>query len=938
MNRIVLWSTLCLAACAARDALPPGPDGGPVADGGAAPAPILTGIDPAAGPVEGGTVVTLRGEHFAAGALVVIGGKFADDVAVISASEVTARTPAADAPGAADVGLINPDGQSSVLRAAFTYEAPPPLTIGWCALVSPASATVPPGAAVLVRGRVFVDGVTPGSGRGERVRAQVGYGFPGGDPSQWTWLPAFYERDVDGLAAGDLANDEYAGSFSVPLAGEYRVAFRVSGDNGQTWSYCDLDGLDNGFSEAQAGVLRVRPRTIGFCNLQHPSFATAQPGRPTGPFFGRVFVEGVTDAAGPGAGVRAQVGFGPAGEPPTADGWTWSDAAYHADVPGLDPQVLANDEYAGTLTVAATGTYDVAYRFSLDAGATWTYCDLDGSTNGYASAQAGVLVVAPPAVGPDWCRFEGPSPVDVVLGEATPVLRGRVFVEGVTSGAGKGAGVRGQVGFGPLTAAVTGSAWSWSEAAYVGDADGLAPGDLANDEYGASLSPALPGTYAVAYRFSIDEGQSWTYCDLDGLDNGFDLASQTGRMRVTGLSVGYCQVHRPASTQIYAGQAPPTFFGRVFVQGRTPGAGRGANVTAQVGYGLESADPATWTWAAAAYSGDVDGLTPGDLANDEYAGTFAVPTPGAYRVAYRFSIDGGQTWTLCDLGGSGDGFAAADAAALTVLARAITDARIQAPSPIYAVAGLPVELVFAQVKVPGFTPGPGPASGVVAEIGFGPAGSDPRTSGAWMWQAATYNPFGPTGEYDEVQTLFTVAPAAGTYHLAARFRLEEEAVWIVGDLDGSATGGYDVAQAKVLEVSGPANLGIGWCATQFPDSVAVTVGPSGGASETIYGQVWIDGRTNQTGWGSGIAGQIGWGVEGSDPATWTWVPTGYRRDVGNNDEYEGFLVLPPGTQGSNLRYAYRYTTDGGGTWVYCSLESAGGSNATTFTPGVIVLR
>ena len=39
--------------------------------------------------------------------------------------------------------------------------------------------------------------------------------------------------------------------------------------------------------------------------------------------------------------------------------------------------------------------------------------------------------------------------------------------------------------------------------------------------------------------------------------------------------------------------------------------------------------------------------------DDEYQATFVAPAAGSYRYAYRFSVDGGSTWTYCDANGSG---------------------------------------------------------------------------------------------------------------------------------------------------------------------------------------------------------------------------------------------------------------------------------------------
>lgn len=84
------------------------------------PAPTLSSISPASGPVEGGTAVTLTGTNFENGATVAIGANACEFVTVVSDTSITCTTPAGSA-GAHDVTVTNPDTQSDTLVAAFTY-------------------------------------------------------------------------------------------------------------------------------------------------------------------------------------------------------------------------------------------------------------------------------------------------------------------------------------------------------------------------------------------------------------------------------------------------------------------------------------------------------------------------------------------------------------------------------------------------------------------------------------------------------------------------------------------------------------------------------------------------------------------------------------------------------------------------------------------------
>jgi len=80
----------------------------------------VTSVSPTSGSAAGGTSVTISGSGFKAGAAVTVGGTAATNVAVVSATSITATTPP-HAAGAADVIVTNADGQSARLANAYTY-------------------------------------------------------------------------------------------------------------------------------------------------------------------------------------------------------------------------------------------------------------------------------------------------------------------------------------------------------------------------------------------------------------------------------------------------------------------------------------------------------------------------------------------------------------------------------------------------------------------------------------------------------------------------------------------------------------------------------------------------------------------------------------------------------------------------------------------------
>jgi len=64
-----------------------------------------------------------------------------------------------------------------------------------------------------------------------------------------------------------------------------------------------------------------------------------------------------------------QLGYGPTGSDPRLDpGWVWVDADYN-------DEFAINEEYVGTLTAPAAGTYLYAFRYTDDGGFNYLYCD-----------------------------------------------------------------------------------------------------------------------------------------------------------------------------------------------------------------------------------------------------------------------------------------------------------------------------------------------------------------------------------------------------------------------------------------------------------------------------------------------------------------------------------------------------------------------------------
>jgi hypothetical protein len=502
-------------------------DGDGVDGGDSATGLAVLVVNPAFGPVEGGSLVTVAGRGFLDGARVVFGAAEGTGVQFVSATQLRVTTPPAPgAPGRVAVEVENPGGERASLPDGFEYQEAHRPRVGWCALHWPATAQTAPGvASEPIFGRVFAQGCSEGAAQCTALSAQLGHGPVGLDPSQspdaFQWQAALYNP---GHTADD--NDEYQASLTIGMIGQVAYAYRFSDDGGLSYTYCDLDGSQNGLQTDQLGLLSVAAVqwTIGWCNLQHPPATAIAAGQETEPIFGRVYVEGCSEGGLHCAAVTAELGLGDPGQNPSQSpgAFQWFSALHNSAHAEDD-----NDEYTARLTPAVEGLYAYAYRFSADGGQSFTYCDLDGSQNGFERSQMGALTAraARPIA---WCNLQYPAELTGQVGQPTGSVFGRVLVVGCSEGEARCDDVRAELGVGPdqVDPSADPGAFAWSEAAYN-------PGHTSddNDEYQAEWTPDQAGLYRYLYRFSGDGGRTWAYCDLGGSQDGFD-ASDLGRLSV----------------------------------------------------------------------------------------------------------------------------------------------------------------------------------------------------------------------------------------------------------------------------------------------------------------------------------------------------------------------------------------------------------------------
>ncbi len=118
-------------------------------------------------------------------------------------------------------------------------------------------------------------------------------------------------------------------------------------------------------------------------------------------------------------------------------------------------------------------------------------------------------------------------------------------------------------------------------------------------------------------------------------------------------------------------------------------------------------------------------------------------------------------------------------------------ASLEGPAVAAFLRGTWSEGLFAQVREPGLTGGGCPAGReyprdtLLAEVGYGAPGSDPRTHGSWIWFPGWCER--PRGDADEFKGAVRIE-TPGTFSYGWRFSTDGGLSWTYADDDGAANG------------------------------------------------------------------------------------------------------------------------------------------------------
>lgn len=106
--------------------------------------------------------------------------------------------------------------------------------------------------------------------------------------------------------------------------------------------------------------------------------------------------------------------------------------------------------------------------------------------------------------------------------------------------------------------------------------------------------------------------------------------------------------------------------------------------------------------------------------------------------------------------------------------------------------------VYGQVWIDGVTSEPGATPTLLAQLGYGPAGSNPAASAAWVWVDATFNT--NAGNNDEFQASL-LPDQVGVFDYIYRYSTTNGRGWLYADLNGPVAAGATPTNPGKLTVN-----------------------------------------------------------------------------------------------------------------------------------------
>jgi hypothetical protein len=280
----------------------------------------------------------------------------------------------------------------------------------------------------------------------------------------------------------------------------------------------------------------------------------------------------------------------------------------------------------------------------------------------------------------------------------------------------------------------------------------------------------------------------------------------------------------------------------------------------------------------------------------------------------------------------------------------IADCVIQWPTSFYAADNGATEEIYGRVEATNLTNVPGEPQGLSAQLGYGPAGTDPST---WTWTDAAYNAnCADCQVWAEYHGTLEAPTDDGDYSYAYRFQYGDTG-WRYCSTQAGL--GFQASEVGQMTVGPPLPPAVSYCSLQYPSPQNPggkwpATGTAGAAGPTMYGRVVVPGVTGSGSASSQVTAQVGYGAVNSDPSTWTnWCSASYNQNCWcvstasgpqcgmcqsatptGQDEYDGAFTLP---SAGTYNFTFRYSVSGG-PWTYC--DQSGVTNGQ-YTSGLGVI-
>ncbi len=119
------------------------------------------------------------------------------------------------------------------------------------------------------------------------------------------------------------------------------------------------------------------------------------------------------------------------------------------------------------------------------------------------------------------------------------------------------------------------------------------------------------------------------------------------------------------------------------------------------------------------------------------------------------------------------------------------------------------------------------------------------------------------------------------------------------------------------------STGLDWANLDTPLTLTVN---AGSATPIIRGRAYEPGGTEAAGRMPGLIARLGWGPYRTDPTdnpAWTWVTAAYLSQGGPGNAHDVFAASLTVPTTGMFSYAFRYSLDGGTTWLYADSDGNG---------------